>query len=51
MNDVNEAPTDIMLNKLDIDEVTQIVFFDATGLLDNIDADNTLWINGLKVSK
>ena len=38
-------------NRLDLDQVTQIIFFDATGILDNTDADNTLWINNIKAVK
>jgi len=38
-------------NRLDLDQVTQIIFIDGTGLLDNTDADNTLWVNGIKAAK
>jgi hypothetical protein len=38
-------------NRLDLDQVTQVLFIDATGLLDNTDADNTLWINGIRAVK
>jgi hypothetical protein len=38
-------------NKLDLDQVVQIVFYDATGLLDNTDGDNTLWINNIKATR
>ena len=38
-------------NKLDMDKVTQIIFLDATGLMDNTDGDNTFWINNIKAVK
>jgi hypothetical protein len=38
-------------NKLDLDQVTQIIFIDGTGLLDNTDADNTFWVNNIKAAK
>ena len=37
--------------KLDLDQVTQILILDATGALDQADADNTLWINNIKAVK
>ena len=37
--------------KLDMDQITQVIFFDATGLLEQTEADNTLWINNLKAAK
>ncbi len=37
-------------NRLDLDQVTQILFYDATGLLDHADADNSLWINNIKAA-
>ncbi len=38
-------------NKLDMDKISQIIFIDATGLLDNTDGDNILWLNNLKAVK
>jgi hypothetical protein len=38
-------------NRLDLDQVTQIILFDGTGLLDGADTDNTLWINNIKAVK
>lgn len=37
--------------KLDLDQVTQILFLDASGILDQADADNTLWINNIRAVK
>lgn len=38
-------------NKLDLDQVHQILIIDASGLLDRADQDNTLWINGIRATK
>ena len=35
-------------NKLDLDRIFQLLFLDSTGMADNTDADNTLWINNIK---
>jgi hypothetical protein len=37
-------------NKLDLDQVHQVVFLDASGFLGMVDQDNTLWINKLRAS-
>lgn len=37
--------------KLDLNKVNQILFMDATGLLDQTDADNTFWLNNVKAVK
>jgi hypothetical protein len=38
-------------NKLDLDQISQFLIIDASGLIDNTDADNILWINNLKISR
>lgn len=38
-------------NRLDLDQVTQLIILDASGLSDGADADNTLWINNIKVTR
>jgi hypothetical protein len=35
--------------KLDLDKVNRIFFIDLTGLITQVDQENTLWISGLKV--
>ena len=37
--------------KLDIEDVTQILILDATGFTENVDADNTLWVNNIRALK
>ena len=37
--------------KLDLDQVTQLLILDATGLISGTEADNELWIGNIKVSK
>lgn len=38
-------------NRLDLDQVTQILFLDASGMLNQADLDNTIWINNIKAAK
>ena len=38
-------------NRLDLDQVKQILFFDATGILGGPVADNALWISKLRIEQ
>lgn len=37
--------------RLDLDQVNQLLLLDASGIVDGADADNTLWLGNIKVSK
>ena len=38
-------------DKLDLDQVKQLVVIDISGWVDGADADNTLWLNNFRATK